>query len=279
MFLEMHWALVMKARMELRVQSVGRISTRLVESWARTEKYSDSLAREGARHFVADWMTSVKMIEYLASVESHPQLMIRSADILGFLLVTGTWTNDVSDAIWASLYDSPDPRMCAATWEAFSKGARHMDPTLLSYSCRRLCQLSPTAYQPETMTFLDNFVTQMTQSISHGLYELNDTLENPLIPFRKILCDTSGDVPEGADAALMVAMHAKATTWLSIISEAAKSEELRAGIYEACIQDLRARSDQSLGSLISVLALLSAHDTEATRVLMMEVQMFQVVAE
>jgi ubiquitin carboxyl-terminal hydrolase 34 len=66
--------------------------------------------------YLADFLLRGRVVDYIISVDSHPQLISRSGNILGFLVVTHRWVDSQADAIWNTLTNSPDPRVVAATF-------------------------------------------------------------------------------------------------------------------------------------------------------------------
>ena len=107
--------LIMKGRMELRIQGVGLLREDLVRL------YKDYVnVRGGPRpqapiaQYISDLLLESRLLDYLLGPDSHPQLISRAADIVGFLVVTNRYTNLQTDIIWDSLLTSEDPRVSSA---------------------------------------------------------------------------------------------------------------------------------------------------------------------
>lgn len=257
-FFDLTWALIMRGKMELRASSVFQFSKRLLGFHTKTTQIQPLAICEAARQYVGHWMAEAKLVEYLTSVESHPQLILRSESILGFLMVTNCWTHNMSKSIWSCLLQNPDPRICGALWDCFGRTLRYFDRKLLSETCRYLATaLKPEHYRAETLVFLQTFVHQLTRQMVGGEYALDGSLENPLLPFRRLICDTAYGPQQGQDERLVHMVHQEASQILTHLTESNHCYPLRETIYSACIDDLQKRSYDSLGSVESVLAMLS----------------------
>lgn len=278
---DMFWALVMKGKMDLRVSSVAQLSRRLLDFYTQRTPNLSSACCEAARKYVGDWMAKTRLVEYLTSVESHPQLVLRSESILSFLVVTNHWTADISKSVWSCLLESPNPRMCGALWECFSRCLRYFDHRFLSDTCRYLTTaLKPEHYRAETFTFLRIFGDLLLERINSGQYALDGSLEDPLLPFRRLICDTANGPQQGHDARLVHMVHQEASRILALLIDSNRCYHLRKTMYSACIDDLQKRSPDSLGSVESLSVMIIAEmGANVVEPLIEDMALFNTVSE
>ena len=116
-------AYMTKARMELRLQGVDTMAHQLVQFFNAHRDHPHEL-RVASPHqamcFVADFMLRAKITEYLFSVESHPQLISRGTNILGFLAVTNKFSRSQAQLVWRAIKDSSDSGFVNASISIFS---------------------------------------------------------------------------------------------------------------------------------------------------------------
>ncbi|KAI9884709.1 MAG: hypothetical protein M1823_003490 [Watsoniomyces obsoletus] len=102
---------VVAGRMEVRVHAIESISTELIEVYKRYHAYTP---RHAVMRYLAEFLVRHKLIEYLVGPESHPQLVERSSNIAGFLMVNEQFTHDLSDYIWDQIGAHQDRRFVMA---------------------------------------------------------------------------------------------------------------------------------------------------------------------
>ncbi|KAI9843704.1 MAG: hypothetical protein M1837_006172 [Sclerophora amabilis] len=138
---------ITSGRMEVRAQAVDFFGEDLVETW---QKYGPRGIHHPVMQYLASFILDNKLVEYLVSVDSHLQLIERSPNIVGFLVVTETYTSHESDVIWQMVRTSPDPRVVAAIL-GMLKGVFNMSNYgLLIYLCEKLNEL-PLRYFDSSM--------------------------------------------------------------------------------------------------------------------------------
>ena len=75
-----------KGKMDLRVMSIAMMDVSLVEIW-RQYNNPDSTGEHPVMRYLADFLLYGNVVDYIVSVDSHPQLIARSGNIIGFLVV------------------------------------------------------------------------------------------------------------------------------------------------------------------------------------------------
>ena len=132
---------IMQGRMEIRVQGIDTMQEDLVSIYQQHINH----ARSGPLHVCAEYLSNFilenKLVDYLVGVESHPQLIQRSKNIVGFLIVTQKYTEVESDVIWKTVSSTPDSRTIDAILEMFSGILALMAYPTLLYLCQKANEL------------------------------------------------------------------------------------------------------------------------------------------
>lgn len=110
--------LVRSQQMQLRVSAVGMMCSDLVALWKRyQEKLTAGLFVETDLAFLqyfASYLIQHGTIDYFLSSSCHPEITMESANIIGFLMVTKTYTTQQTDLLWLTIETSRDPRISDA---------------------------------------------------------------------------------------------------------------------------------------------------------------------
>ncbi|KAL4986994.1 hypothetical protein BDW68DRAFT_162080 [Aspergillus falconensis] len=258
---------IMDGRMELRVAGIDTMQGDFVNV------YSQYMRRDiptGLHNPVVQFMLKMlresRIVEYMVSIESHPQLISRSHNIVGFLVVTGTYTDADTDTIWKTVTDSPDPRMVSEVLGMLMKTfSLHHDLSGLLYLCSKLLELP--------LTHFDQRMVEFCEQLFHVLRERNpvrqdsfDRLDVDVRPLR--LCVRL--IRESA-ATEDLAVDQKATLQkfaggqLSSFMDVGLSDADKMDIYERCVQDIAEKNHFSVGSIQALNALLSSQDSQEIR--------------
>lgn len=133
---------MMNGRMELRVHGIDTMQADLVDVYRDHVRDNQTYAVNPLVQFFLKFLQNNKIIEYIIGVDSHPQLISRSNNIIGFLSVTGYYSNAETDTIWQTVTDSHDPRIVTEVLQLlksiFQTGATLDD---LHYMCDKLLAL------------------------------------------------------------------------------------------------------------------------------------------
>ena len=97
-------------RMELRVSGIDRMCNELVGVFFTLIKDKVNGLENSLVIFLARFLRENDIIPYVISVDSHPQILQRSANLVGFLSVSRTYTSSDTDHIWHALTEGQDPR-------------------------------------------------------------------------------------------------------------------------------------------------------------------------
>ena len=160
--MELYKKCIIHGRMDSRITGVESMQISLVEMWRKYIQFKP----EGVPHhivvnYLADFVLKSKLVHYLIGVESHPQIIHRSKNIVGFLVVTNKYTNEQTDLIWDSVLSSQDPRVVEAILEMLKGILELSTPELLVYLCHKINELPISCF--------DSKMTAYCQSVALAL--------------------------------------------------------------------------------------------------------------
>ena len=268
--LELTWKLLvyrkclMEGRMELRVQGVEFMQQELVSVFTNYMNRDVSQTANPVAQYVADLMLAHKVVEYLVGVDSHPQLIGRSANIVGFLVITHRYRAIESDAIWRTVTSSQDSRTVDAILIMLNGFINLADYDSLLYLTTKLNQLPLQSFDESMM----KYGVSLLAALRHNWKSLNADSKMDMPPYQ--LCIRL--IREAAaDDSLAVQRKRELNVFgiqqLGLLLQIGPSEADRKTIYEDCISDVKSRSRFSTGSICAIYALLGQEPEEATRYL------------
>ena len=250
---------ILEGRMEIRVQGVDTMQLELVQVY---QKYVQS--REGGKdhptaQYLSDFMLDNKLVDYFVGVESHPQLINRCANIVGFLVVTGRYTEVQSDVIWKGVVTSPDSRFIDALLSMLNGIFNISGYPILLYLTAKLNEIPLYAFDASMNNYgrmlLDHLRRTWNQSKS----------ENSVFPqrmdmapfhlcirlIRQSLAESSLEPPRKRE------IHSFARNELGSLLEFGPSDVDRKAIYQECIKDISDRTEYATGSVSAMSALIA----------------------
>ncbi|KAL5003429.1 hypothetical protein BDV10DRAFT_154983 [Aspergillus recurvatus] len=263
---------IMDGRMELRVAGIDTMQGDFVNV------YSQYMRRDiptGLHNPVVQFMLKIlresRIVEYMVSIESHPQLISRSHNIVGFLVVTGTYTDADTDTIWKTVTESPDPRTVSEVLGMLMKTfSLHHDLSGLLYLCSKLLELP--------LTHFDQRMVEFCEQLFHVLRERNpvrqdsfDRLHVDVRPLRlcvRLIRESAATEDLAVDQ--KASLQKFAGGQLSSFMDVGLSDADKMDIYERCVQDIAEKNHFSVGSIQALNALLSSQDSQEIRKLATE---------
>ncbi|OCT53191.1 putative ubiquitin C-terminal hydrolase [Cladophialophora carrionii] len=132
---------ITNGRMELRVYGVETMSSDLV---AVHRVYIDNQPYPPMNHPVVRYSVKFikenQLVDYVVGVDSHPQLIHRAYNVVGFLCVSKTYTDADTDVIWKTIVDSQDPRTVHEVFNLLRNCFNVYELPDLYYICRKLSE-------------------------------------------------------------------------------------------------------------------------------------------
>ena len=240
---------IVHGRMESRIMGVETMQEALVLVW----RLYISQKIESAPHnivvvYLADFILKTKLVDYLVGVESHPQIIQRSKNIVGFLVVTSKYTEKETDVIWNSVETSQDPRTIEAILEML-KGILDLalHPVLV-YLCQKLIALPIRLFDSKMTVYGNHLIASLVRQWKAPSFDPVD-----MIPFELTIRVLRESVSDPS-----LTTKRKKELWLFGVQELRMlahwriEESERNRIYERCLEDISECSTFSTGSLTTL---------------------------
>ncbi|CAA9963455.1 Ubiquitin C-terminal hydrolase [Pyrenophora teres f. maculata] len=247
-----------KGKMDLRMMSITAMDTGLVDIW---KQYNDREpeCRHPVMQYLADFLLDGSVMDYIISVDSHPQLIARAGNILGFLVVTQRWSDSQADATWNTVATNPDPRVVSATMTMLRGIVNLMKPNELMYLCTKLYELPIRTYTLEILRFLREISTRITDKATPEDYAARGPSACPWNVCIRMVCDTVSHVETTKG---MLDIHNEAVEHLRQLVYRVPIDE-RLAIYRECAGHIGSHSPKATGS-VKVIYTLASQSNPAT---------------
>ncbi|KAJ5286999.1 hypothetical protein N7478_002685 [Penicillium angulare] len=255
---------IMEGRMELRAHGVETMQSELVLVWKQHISGHLTAVTSPSIQYLVHYIQDNKIVDYLVGVDSHPQLISRSSNIVGFLIVTSTYTNKETDIIWKTVTESQDSRFVS---EVLSMLIRTFcllprDAPELLYACSKVLEFPLDRFDARVLEFCDSLLNQISQPTDHTAGSPHvDTipLRICLRLIRESTAANSLSVDQKKQLQNFGSRHLERFIRLGI------SENDRMEMYERCIQDIADMNEFTAGSIQVLSALIPNDDSQEMR--------------
>jgi ubiquitin carboxyl-terminal hydrolase 34 len=263
---------IMEGRMELRVWGVEIMQAELVTIWRQKIQNNSEGIDSPLIQFLLKFLRDIRIVDYIVGVGSHPQLISRSGNIVGFFVVTSTYTNADTDTIWQAVTGSQDQRTVGEVLTMLSRTIA-MHPSTsneLLYLSSKLLDLPINRFDPRMIEFCDLLFRTMREKFEER--QLNDSLDATHLdstPLRICvrLIRESNSWPDISDEQ-KVTLQRFAGSQLQQLLNLGMSEQDKRDVYERCIQDIGEKNEFASGSIQALNALIpTSFDSQEIRVL------------
>ncbi|KAH5401564.1 hypothetical protein HBI32_172400 [Parastagonospora nodorum] len=236
---------VVKGNMNMRVMSIATMDAALVEVW-RDYSALDPSCKHPVIQYLADFLLRGQIVDYIVSVDSHPQLISRSANIAGFLVIAHRWSDDQADAIWKTVSSSPDPRVVVATIAMLRGIIGLMTMSDRLYLCTKLYNLPMDRYTMDILRFFRFLTANLNEN--GNLIHIDKADRGPTArPWNVCIRVIRETAPSRqADKNLLDLQH-EAFDHLCALTAAISPNERRI-IYRECAQQIADCSDAATGN-------------------------------
>lgn len=250
---------IVKGNMSLRVMSIAAMDTALVDIWSKYHTTFPS-GRHPIMQYLADFLLQGQVVDYIVSVDSHPQLISRSGNIVGFLVVTHRWSGRQADAIWNTVATSTDPRVVAATMTMVRTLVPLMNTSAHLYLCKKLYDLPLERYNFDILRFHYELTQKMDFTHIRSISEEQELAHYPWDVCIRIIRETApSDVIDRA----MADLHMEAANQLQPLIPQIPVAARHAALSESA-QHIAARDALCTGSVrvISMLVHIPHHEDD-----------------
>ncbi|KAJ5630628.1 uncharacterized protein N7484_010728 [Penicillium longicatenatum] len=267
---------IMEGRMELRAHGVETMQSDLITIWKQYVSPEPAGIALPFVQYLVRFIRDNKIVNYLVGVDSHPQLITRSSNIVGFLIVTSSYTNSETDIIWKSVTDSQDSRIVSEVLSMLIK-TFWMHPSTspaLIYICAKVLELPLDRFDTRIIDICDSLLGRVSE---RPIEQVGGAFVNT-IPLR--LCVRL--IRESTAAEDMPVEHKKllqslGTKHLERFIKTGVSPNDRMEMYERCIQDIAEMNQFTAGSIQVISALVPIHDSQEMRKLAEEFDLTRLV--
>ncbi|KAI0395296.1 hypothetical protein F5Y17DRAFT_423819 [Xylariaceae sp. FL0594] len=247
------WCKLIRSRqMQLRVTGTTGMCEDLVVQWKRYQDFQQESAEDPHPYFshlvyLSGFIASTGIVDYILGPTCHPEITVQSANIVGFLGVTRTFTNAQADLFWHTLTSTLDPHISDALIKMMGKIVFLFSPEDLAFILDK--------FQNQTASFYSPSVCDLFDAVTDALSK-NSAL--PAAAFRvcvRLLRESCVFTQQGTIA--LPDVHHFAMNKLKRLLMAGLSEEVRVTLTLSCLEDIASKADTSSGSL-QVLSMLAA---------------------
>lgn len=271
------WHFIQKGRMELRVWATKFLSDNLTylhdlrQNQTRRNSKHDHFLRVVAKH-----LEDIQFLEYIVGVDSHPQLVSRSSNIVAFLAVCGYWHEYMVELICKAVASSQDGRMKTAIIDMSSlQLAQCMTVDEKLFFCQSLADLPYEKIDGETVACISGLVRSVLEAYA--------TNSNPLppIPFeicRRILRRSFSEEADSHPDPVCV-VH-ETISLAQKVMDLYQEQDDRLKLYEQCIEDMQdATNRSSTGSIQLLLILVLFHLADDAAIVFGQFRLSKLTAE
>lgn len=251
-----HWKflrlrkLILSSQMQQRVSAAVHMAQDLVNIW---KKYKDTDDR-AIMKYMTDILLSTGLVAYILGPTCHPEITSQSGNIIGFLLVSDSYTREHTDLLWQTVTSTQDPRVSEAL-------VRLVSQTLVSlytyqqliYLCQKLNTVPIEVFNPSMRELCDEMFSRLElkflESISPGEREPSYLDMAFYMLCVRLIRESSvfGSRSPIANRDVLGFAFAKFKELLG--NGLRLSPDDRREIYANCMRDIEARSRTSSGSL------------------------------
>jgi ubiquitin carboxyl-terminal hydrolase 34 len=241
-----------KGRMDLRILGIDTMNAELVSFFQvnKTSEVGDTRTTKVAPilEFLADILLQEKIADYIVGVESHPQLIQRSQNIVGFLVVTNKFSAEQADLVWKTIISSQDPRVVSATFYMLLNIIRNLTQFKEDlYLCKKLLESPLPAMSHEAQSFFQDFLGKVRNE-----YQIDTrNSESNLLPAKLCIRLMSEFSPTMPHAPGVLAIWTEAGNTLIHLAPQMSFEE-RQVLYKLCVQNFREKRGDAAASIRAI---------------------------
>ena len=254
---------VTAGRMELRVYGMETMQSDLVTTWRRHIQFRPPPLREPLVRYLVKFIQDTKLVEYIVGVESHPQLISRSPNVIGFLCVTTTYSEADSDTIWRTVSQSQDPRTIAEVLLVLKSILPMSQLPAMLYLCDKLMTLPIHRFDNRTLEFVGDLLQKIQQKY-HENRRLNEFAD--ALPFKlsvRILRDASASSSCSPEQKATLQNFATENL-IQLLRSLQISDDETQTLWELCVNDVAQMNAHATGSLQALNAWTSSNPAVVT---------------
>ncbi|KAG9232040.1 ubiquitin C-terminal hydrolase-like protein [Amylocarpus encephaloides] len=247
--------LITSSQMQLRVAGTTSMCGDLLRIFTQEKLLMPPPYQNPVLLFLSEFVLQNKLIDYLVSIGSHPEIINESHNILGFLIVTKTYTSDLTDKIWQTVMTSQDPRVVEAILRMLRQCLNLYEYTGLLYLCRKACDLPIIAFNLPMRDFCDQLLTNL---VGKATAEHIPSIDAPPYDLCVRLIRDSSIITQGCPAGYPEIQAFAAMKFQELLGHGPDSSN-RDDIYASCLEDISLRTPTAPGSICVLNTLVKPH--------------------
>ncbi|KAL9131097.1 MAG: hypothetical protein Q9217_000859 [Psora testacea] len=268
---------IVEGRMEIRAQGVDSMSQDLLQKHKKYVESRISPIEHPIARFLAEFLINNKLVQYLVGVESHPQLIQRSHNIIGFLVVTGRLTNADTDTIWRAVATSHESRSGEAILNMLSQCLTLCNYPTLLYLVEKLNETPVYAFDSKMMNFATGVIDCLRQKWEEE-HLPNTKLDMPPFDFYiRLIRQSAPDSPESPENGRSV--HDWAVWKLRPLLSIGPSDQAREKIFMECLYDVSDPKLSASGSISAITQLLGNQREDLIRHLARDMKLTSILVD
>jgi len=251
-----HWKftnfskLIMSSQMQLRVMAVTAMCNDLVQFFRKFNN-DNSESNSAFLTYIAEFLLQSGLVSYILGPGCHPEITTESGNIIGFLVVSATYTNAHTDTLWQTVTSAQDPRVSDALIRMTSRIANLFPSEALIYFCQKLNTIPVEAFGPTMRELCEQVFKQI---ITKAPFDRSITDSAPYDLCVRLIRQSS--VLRQQAPVAYLDLHQFAVQKFKDILSHGPSDEGRQQIYLDCMDDISRKSPTTTGSLWVLLLMI-----------------------
>lgn len=243
---------IFEGRMEIRVQGVDNMQRILVNVYSDHVKNSRTPEDDPFTQYISNFMLANKLVAYFVGVESHPQLISRCGNIIGFLAITGRYKDAETDIIWRAVMASQDSRFVDAVLMMLATIFNIIPYPALIYLATKVNEVPLQDFDSIMIKFTHQLFDSLRRKCeAPGIHSMG------MPPYHVCIRLIRQSAVEGSlDPLRKREIHQFADTELRALLDCGPKDADRRTIYDECLQDISNRTDFATGSIAVINSLL-----------------------
>ncbi|EXJ95156.1 hypothetical protein A1O1_00275 [Capronia coronata CBS 617.96] len=276
---------VTHGRMELRVYGVDVMSNELIQIYRDhilgkpPPPTADPLIR-----FLVKFIEENQLVDYIVGVHSHPQIIRRAPNIVGFLCVSGTYTDRHTDIIWKTIAESEDPNTVHEVFSLLQQCFHVYNTQALYYLCQKLLDYPFQRLDLHALSFIITVFDNIRGHVSQTPQQTN-MVSNAIS--RQLCIRMLREASKKENVHLAHAAHIRRefpqqmknllALGQTVVKDATIGDDEQAEMVSEIVDNIRAHNDQATGDMQVLTCLLSMLAQEALQKLVQKFDLSSLV--
>lgn len=239
--------LIRSSQMQLRVFAVTSMCAALVSIWRRFSDTSEEAEKEHVLHRVGCYLLETKIVDYIFGPSCHPEIILESANIVGFLVINKQYSFEHTQRLWQTVTTTQDPRIADALCRMVTGIMNLFDYEGLLGFCTQLQTIPVQNFSPAVRDLWSAVVKNMTDKVHKGESAMTF---HPYQLCLQLLRDSS--VSANGASVICPELQQTALQYLRDVLNVGDEDikqQCRQQLYLSCLKDLEVNSATTLGSL------------------------------